>query len=146
MEDKALGWERLIIEPIQSHLGVLKHHVTGVGRGVPDLLTFLANEQNNPEGKVFVTYRRLEGVDSPQSHVNLHKHTVEQMYCWIGANEDLSGLTVEVFIEDQSWIVESPKSVLIPAGIKHAHRYISGTGHFFGILLTEGQSYNEVTE
>ena len=67
------------------------------------------------------------------------------MYCWIGDFDDLSGLTVEVFIEDESFIVESPKSVLIPAGTKHAHRYVSGFGHFFGILLTLVKSYNDVT-
>lgn len=146
MESIDINFINLIIEPIQSNFGFMKHHITGVGKGVPDTLTFLSNEKNNPDGKFFVAYRRLELVDNAEPHVNLHKHTVDQMYSWIGINEDLSGLTVEVFLEDQSFIVNSPKSVLIPAGVKHAHRYVSGKGHFIGFLLTNGLSYNEVTD
>lgn len=145
MVDRSENLERLIIEPIQSNFGFMKHHVTGIGKGVPDTLTFLSNEINNPDGKFFVAYRRLENVDNAEPHVKQHTHSVDQMYCWIGESDDLTGLTVEVFLEDQSFTVTSPKSLLIPAGTKHAHRYVSGKGHFIGILLTNGSSYNEVT-
>ncbi len=136
---------QLILTPTTANFGFMKHHNTGVGHGVPDELTYLSNDQNNPTGRLFAAYRRLSDVDNAEPHVNLHSHTVDQMYCWIGANEDLTGLTVEVFLDGESHIVESPKSVYIPAGVVHGHRYVKGSGHFMGILVTEGKSYNDVT-
>jgi 2-isopropylmalate synthase len=68
------------------------------------------------------------------------------MYCWIGSREDLTGLRVEVVLDGKSTLVESPKSVYIPAGVIHSHRYVEGDGHFVGILITEGRSYNDVTK
>lgn len=123
----------------------MKHHITNVGQGVPNHLTYLSNDENNSEGRLFTAYRRLENVDNADAHVSLHSHTVDQMYCWIGANADLAGLIVEVQLDGKTFLIESPKSVYIPAGVIHGHRYIRGSGHFIGILITEGKSYNEVT-
>ena len=57
-------FKNLIIEPIKSNLGFMKHHITGVGKGVSDTLTFLSNEKNNPLGKFLVSPRWLEKVDN----------------------------------------------------------------------------------
>jgi hypothetical protein len=137
--------EAKILDPIKKAFGFMKHHVENVGQGVPNELSYLSNEVNNPEGRLFAAYRRLTSVKNAEAHVTPHKHTVDQMYCWIGSNEDLSGLQIEVLLDGRSTIVDSPKSVYIPAGVEHSHRYVSGDGHFVGILITEGRSYNDVT-
>ncbi len=135
----------LIITPYIKDYDFMKHHIPGVGKGVPSFFHYLSDEKNNPDGKLFVAYRRLENVQDAKPHVSLHKHTVDQAYVWIGNEPDLSGLTVEVFLGDEKFLVTSPRLVYIPAGVPHAHRYVSGSGHFLGILLTGGKSYNEVT-
>lgn len=106
---------------------------------------YLSNEEINPDGKVFVSYRRLENVEDAKAHVHPHSHTVDQMYCWIGANDDFTGLTVELSLDGEVQTVHSPASVHIPAGVVHWHRYVRGSGHFMGILLTGGKPFNEVT-
>jgi hypothetical protein len=134
-----------IVTPITKAFGFMKHHVENVGQGVPNELTYLSNEINNPSGRLFAAYRRLTAVNNAESHVTPHTHTVDQMYCWIGCREDLTGLKVEVVLDGKATVVESPKSVYIPAGVTHSHRYVEGDGHFIGILITDGRSYNDVT-
>lgn len=135
----------LILSPRKANFAFMKYHVTNVGEGVPNELTYLSDEKINPGGMIFAAYRRLGNVQDAEPHVQMHAHDVPQLYCWVGDQADLSGLKIEVFIEDESFIVESPKSVYLPAGVRHAHRYVSGSGHFMGILVTGGKSYNDVT-
>lgn len=133
-----------IVEPRVKDYSFMKHHISGA-KGVPRSLTYLLDEQNDPQSKLFMACRRIVNVHDAAPHVDLHTHSVTQTYCWIGDNNDLRGLTVELITDETTILLDSPKTVVIPAGVRHAHRYISGSGIFIGIVETNGKSYNEVT-
>ena len=136
-----------IVNPITKEFGFMKHHASGVGHGVPDQLTYFLDDQLFPAGRLFVAYRRVKNADDAPAHVTQHYHTVPQTYIWIGDKADLSGLTVELVLgdEQEKVLIESPKTVVIPPKTLHSHRYVEGSGHFLGIVETNGKSYNDVT-
>ena len=136
--DLILDIKKRPFEELRAH----KKEVTG---GMNPFLYFFSDHNNNPHGKIFVASRTLENIQDAEPHVIPHTHTVDQMYMWIGSQSDMNGLDVEIFLDGESYNISSPCAVYIPAGLKHAHRYISGSGYFIGILLTDGRSYNEVT-
>jgi hypothetical protein len=137
-------YKDLILKVRKITFSKMKSHTTK-GIGISPILYRFSDEINNPKGKIFVASRILKNVKNSKPHVKLHKHTVDQMYMWIGSKNDMRGLVIEVFLENESYILETPVAVYIPAGISHSHRYIKGSGYFVGILLTGGKSYNEVT-
>jgi hypothetical protein len=142
---KTKKYENLILKVEKRKFDDMKRHKSK-GTGLTPFLYFFSDHKNNPNGKIFVSSRILKNVRNTKPHVELHKHTVDQMYMWIGSKKEMKGLKVEVFLDKENYIIESPCAVYIPAGLKHAHRYISGSGYFVGILLTNGKSYNDVTK
>ncbi|GIW67378.1 MAG: hypothetical protein KatS3mg096_246 [Candidatus Parcubacteria bacterium] len=137
-------FKNLILTPRKElFTNMSAHHIV---KGLTPYLYKFSDNINNPKGKLFVACRVLDNVKNTKPHVSYHSHSVDQMYMWIGNKKNLKGLKVEVFLGDENYILNSPVAVYIPAGIKHSHRYIKGSGFFIGILVTNGKSYNEVTK
>lgn len=73
-------------------------------------------------------------------YVDPHIHDCDSLYVFIGEDEALRGLRVEVEVNLEKRIIESPSSMFIPAGHKHSYRVISGQGFFIKHLFSG--SYN----
>ena len=58
----------------------------------------------------------------------------------MGDAEDLTGLSVEVSVGENTFAVRSPASVFIPAGVEHSYRVLGGAGLFVNHVLAG--SYN----
>lgn len=52
----------------------------------------------------------------------------DTLFVFLGYGSNMSGLSVEVTLGDRTLSIESPHSVLIPAGILHSYKVITGTG------------------
>ena len=138
--------QNLILKVEKRPFKELKRHKGEVTGGLNPFLYFFSDHKNNPKGKIFVASRILRDIKNAKPHIEFHKHTVDQMYMWIGPKKGMRGLKVEVFLDKEKYILESPCAVYIPARLKHSHRYLSGPGYFVGILITKGKSYNQVTK
>ncbi len=71
----------------------------------------------------------------PPAHVDMHRHICDSLFIFLGHQERLRGLKVEVMLGDEVFSVESPCSVFIPSGILHSYRIISGPGLFINHVL-----------
>lgn len=143
-KNKIYKYEDLILYPRkEKYTNMSAHYIV---KGLTPYLYKFSDNINNPKGKLFVACRILNKVKNTKPHISYHVHTVDQMYMWIGNKKNLKGLKIEVFLGNESFKLKSPVAVYIPAGVKHSHRYISGSGYFIGILITNGKSYNEVTK
>ncbi|MCD6101147.1 MAG: hypothetical protein J7K33_11275 [Candidatus Marinimicrobia bacterium] len=99
---------------------------------------------NNPSGKIYTIVRRITNLSSPSEFfIQPHAHNDDSLWLLIGQNEDLTGLEVEVKIEDKTFNVKSPASIYLPAGVKHTYRPVHGSGLYVNIVLTKGGDYNE---
>lgn len=73
--------------------------------------------------------------DYGAGHVDTHRHTVDSLFLFIGKEVGMTGLTAEVALAEERFVVESPASVVIPAGIEHSYRVIDGTGYYVNHVL-----------
>lgn len=74
--------------------------------------------------------------DYGAGHVESHRHVCDSLFMFMGYGDGLSGLTVEVVVDGESSIVDSPCSVFIPSGVEHCYRVVSGTGIFVNHVLS----------
>lgn len=70
-----------------------------------------------------------------EGHVDVHAHHCDSAFIFWGSEADGTGLRCEVEIEGECQIIESPKSIFIPAGFKHTYKYLSGAGTYTNIVL-----------
>ncbi|MDN5753580.1 MAG: LeuA family protein [Nitrosospira sp.] len=84
-----------------------------------------------PDARQYCTVRRIPEMDDHgEGHVDAHRHCVDSVFLFIGHGPDLSGLTVEVRLGAETFVVESPSSVFIPSGLLHSYRVLAGAGLF----------------
>jgi 2-isopropylmalate synthase len=99
------------------------------------------------EAKIYVAVRKAKMIPKAQlDYVDAHIHTVDSLYLFIGENDDLTGLSASVAIEEKSVSIESPMSVYIPRNIPHTYKLTRGRGIFVSILLSgdyNGNTFNE---
>ena len=107
----------------------------------PGIRYVFSDHNNNPEGSIYVIARVVEDV-SNSAHVEPHTHDCESLFIFKGSNADLSGLEAEVLLDNQWYGIISPRTVRIPAGVRHTYRFIKGSGEFWNIVLTPGADYN----
>lgn len=105
-----------------------------------------SDQNNNPEGQVYAIVRVVENVDNPEQHFEDHTHDVDSLWLFEGNKNDLTGLKIEVKLGDQEFVLDSPVSIYIPAGLIHNYRLISGSGSYTNIVLVKGGDYNQVTK
>jgi 2-isopropylmalate synthase len=70
-----------------------------------------------------------------KEHVDIHTHHVDSLFLFLGTGPYLAGLTCEVELGGETFVVTSPKSVFIPAGVPHKYRILSGSGFFINHVL-----------
>ena len=84
-----------------------------------------------PDARQYCIVRRIpELANYKEGHVDVHRHCVDSVFLFIGYGPDLTGLTVEVHLGTDTFVVESPSSVFIPSGLLHSYRVLTGTGLF----------------
>lgn len=83
-----------------------------------------------PAARQYCIVRHIPELDAYPPHVDQHRHTVDSLFLFLGSDEGLTGLRVEVTLGERSYDVVSPASVLVPAGVLHSYRVVSGTGLF----------------
>lgn len=61
-----------------------------------------------------------------------HRHQVDQLYVLVGPP---GAFSLEVTLEDETYVVESPRLIYIPAGTLHSMRERSVDAHAKGYLV-----------
>jgi 2-isopropylmalate synthase len=79
--------------------------------------------------------RRIPEGDPGPGHVDTHRHNVDSLFVFPGSAEDLTGLRVQVTVGDEEQTLDAPRSVFIPAGVRHSYRVLGGGGLFFNVVL-----------
>ena len=108
---------------------LVHHDISRMERGVGPLFKFM-DRQMVEESDVTVLVRRVEK-DPPQDLIigpSLHTHEVNQLYCLLGDIE------VEVTLKNEKHRARAPASILVPAGIEHAIRFLGGKGYLVNVL------------
>jgi len=134
-------YSKLILEVQTRSATELVKHKSG-----PGLRFVFSDHKNNPGGQIYSIVRVVKNVRSPKPHVESHAHPVDSLWMFEGNTPKLTGLKAEVNLDDHIFIVNSPASVYIPAGVAHSYRFISGSGKFINIVLTGGAAYNKITK
>jgi 2-isopropylmalate synthase len=116
----------------------LKKHRKG-----PGTRYVFSDSKNNPKGKLYSIVRRVKDVNHPEPHIDIHTHTVDSMFMFLGDEGDLTGLEVKVILGDEEYKLQSPASVYIPAGVPHGYEFLKGSGKYINLVLAEGGDYNK---
>jgi len=117
----------------------LRHHTDGPGNRY-----VMIDERFIPDCRQYCIVRdvqAIEKIDYTIGHVEPHRHDCDSLFMFIGKDEFLKGLTVQVQLENESFTVSSPASVFIPAGVNHSYKFISGSGIYINHVLSG--TYNE---
>lgn len=114
----------------------LRHHRRGPG----DRYLFLDQRVVSDSRQYCIVRHVPKMEDYGSGHVDTHRHWVDSLFLFIGDKDGLSGLKAEVRLDDDIFVVDSPASVFIPAGITHSYRIMAGSGLFVNHVL-EGE-YN----
>ena len=87
-----------------------------------------------PEASFYAAARVVRNLEGAPRGVELHRHTCDTTYMILGDNPDLTGLTVEIVLEDERYEVASPASVFIPQGLRHSANCLRGSGKLINIV------------
>lgn len=120
--------------------GELKKHNKELGRR----FVFVDN-RNYPNGKLYTITRAVVDVKTPYEPAGVRAHTVDAVMIFMGFDEQLKGLNAKVTLNGKSFVVSSPASVYVPAGVKHSYKILKGSGTYTKIVLAPGGDYNAVT-
>ena len=124
----------------EAAAGKLEKHFKEIGTRY----VFVDN-RNYPETQMYVIARAVKNIEKGEEHIKPHTHRVDNLMSFIGDNDDLTGLTVEVLVGEERRVLKSPVSAYIPSGIKHNYRFVKGSGKYINIVLVPGGDYNSVT-
>lgn len=133
-----MDYSKYILKVESRSSSELVKHKEGPGRRY-----VFSDQNNNPDGQVYTIVRVVENVDNPEQHFEDHAHDVDSLWLFEGDQNDLTGLKVEIKLDNQKFILDSPASVYIPAGLAHNYRFISGSGRYTNIVLVKGGNYNK---
>ena len=137
-QEREFNYSELILEVKSKSASELTKHKHGPGERY-----VFSDHENNPQGKVYTIVRVVENVNNPEQHIEDHEHPVDSLWLFEGDKSDLTGLKVEVKLGDKKFILDSPASVYIPAGVIHNYRFINGSGRYTNIVLVQGGEYNK---
>ena len=137
-----MKYEKYIIDPEIKGAEELPYHK----KGAPGVRRVFLEKSLLEEADVYLMVRTVKDVTPAQpEYIEMHAHNVNSAYIFVGNKDNLEGLKAEVTIEDEKFIITSPKTVFVPKGKKHSLRLIDGSGHFFHIVL-EGDYKRSLTE
>ena len=84
-----------------------------------------------PDARQYCIVRRIQEMNGHvKGHADVHRHCVDSIFLFVGNGPALEGLTIEVRLGADTFVVESPGSVFIPSGLLHSYRVLAGTGLF----------------
>jgi 2-isopropylmalate synthase len=122
---------KYILRPSIRPASELKGHRDGQG-----VRYVFIDSKQIPEANFYTIVRVVKDVEEDQvSHVDVHSHDCDSAFVFIGDSSDLEGLTCEVKLDNETFVVQSPATVYIPAGVMHTYRFISGSGMYWNIVM-----------
>lgn len=134
-------YSHLVLKVAAESAAKLTKHTKGPGKRY-----VFSDHNNNPNGEVYSIVREVKDVSGPRQHVEPHFHSVDSLCMFLGDAEKMKGLQVEVQVDDEKYVVDSPASIYIPKGVNHTYRFIKGSGKYINIVLVKGGEYNTVTK
>ena len=94
----------------------------------------MLSKKRFPSSNTHVAVHFVNGKHKKMSEYSLlHKHNADEINLIISEN---SKLKYEIHLDDEVYKVSSPSTVLIPKGIKHKAKFISGKGVFVCVILS----------
>lgn len=138
-DDQTLDYESgtLVTVPKVISATELRHHRKGPGKRF-----VMIDERFVPDCRQYCIVRKVLKLKRYGSgHVDRHSHTCDSLFLFVGDAADLTGLLVEISLDEETFTLQSPASVFIPAGVEHSYRIINGSGLFVNHVLSG--SYNE---
>lgn len=131
-ESKGKNYLKLINTPLIKRASELRMHKDGQG-----IRYVFMDERIIPETSMYAIVRDIQNAtQDKQSHVEMHRHNCDSVFIFIGNGNNLEGLTCEVTLGNEKYIISSPTSVFIPQGLEHTYRLISGSGKYINIVLS----------
>src|SRR5271169_1363974 len=110
--------------------GELKKHNKELGRRF-----VFVDKTNFPTGKVYTITRAVTNVDTPYEPAEARTHSVDAVMMFMGFSERLEGLSAEVTLNGESFKVNSPGSIYVPAGVSHSYKILKGSGTYTKIEI-----------
>ncbi len=132
-EPRVWSADDLILRPVNRSATELRHHRHGPG----DRYLYIDDRLLDGCAQYCIVRHIERGtIIDDDGHVDSHRHDCDSLFAFVGDGPALSGLTVEVVLDHQRRIVESPSSVFVPASLIHSYRVISGSGFFINHVLS----------
>jgi 2-isopropylmalate synthase len=123
--------EALVTKPLAIPATELRYHREG-----PGTRYVMVDERVVPDARQYCIVRHIPTLTEPVAgHVDEHRHSCDSLFLFVGENDDLTGLEVEVRLGSRVFPVVSPASVFIPASVSHSYRVVSGGGYFVNHVL-----------
>lgn len=121
----------LVVKPEVISATELRHHRAGPGDRY-----VLVDDRFLPGAGQYCIARRIPELDDyGAGHVDVHRHSCDSLFVFLGDGADYRGLAVMVQLGDESLRLESPASVFIPAAMPHGYRVLSGAGTYLNHVL-----------
>jgi hypothetical protein len=129
------GGERLHRSLIRGGISESLRHVPFHANGVAPLhRRVLAGTNVHPAIKKHVVAHEIREVSSQnRSYCEPHVHDCDEMNILLS----LTGLTYEIRLGDEVYVVEAPATIHIPAGLVHSANVIEGSGFYIALLETQ---------
>lgn len=120
-----------IVDPQIISATELRHHRAGPGKRY-----VLVDNRFVPGAGQYCIARHIPQLDDyGPGHVDTHVHHCDSLFVFLGEEEGYAGLSVEVTLGDEVFLVRSPASVFIPAGVAHGYRVVGGAGTYLNHVL-----------
>jgi len=135
----ALLWkdQRLVNKPKIICASELPYHRSG-----PGVRHVFVDDRFIDDARQYCVIRDIpEQTERAPRHVDAHRHAVDSLWMFIGRNEDLTGLRVEIDLDGSVRQIDSPVAVHVPAGMLHSYAVVSGSGYY--INHVQAGSYHE---
>jgi hypothetical protein len=114
----------------QSLNAVAFHHTAPFVRHV-----MLEKKRIEGDGGVKIVTHIINGLPKIiEPYCDLHRHDFDEINLILSADEKL---VYKIQFEDETYEVQSPATVYVPRGMRHAAEVISGKGLFVTILFTK---------
>jgi quercetin dioxygenase-like cupin family protein len=124
-------YEKYVITPFEEKKDLPWHNKSEMETMGP-LIAFL-NKHIVPEAdlNIYVHHMKVEEGKAPD-YVDMHTHDVSQAYVF-----PQEGLTFEVNLGEENYVVDSPACIFIPPGLVHNLKILKGEGLEVCILRKE---------
>lgn len=122
------GWA---VDPQVISATELKYHRAGPGERY-----VLVDNRFVPGADQYCIARRVPLLDDyGTGHIDTHAHCCDSLFVFLGEEAGYRGFSVEVTLGEETFPVESPASVFIPAGVPHGYRVVAGAGTYLNHVL-----------